>query len=111
MTATMGFVALSGVVILSAAAVATLLLRKASASLRHLVWTAALAALVVIPALEMSGLRLEVPVPARLLEVVADADAGDGSSTKPATEIQQLNGERAVEERSEERRVGKECRL
>lgn len=90
MMATMGFVALSGMGILSAAALTTLLLRKASASLRHLVWTAALAALVLIPVLEMSGLRLEVPVPAQLLEVVANLDVGDGSSTRPATEIRQL---------------------
>jgi len=96
--ATMGFVALSGVAILSAAAVVTLLLRKASASLRHLAWTAALAALVVIPVLEMSGLRLEVPVPAQLLEVVGNLDVGDGFSTKPATEIQQLKSEGPVAE-------------
>jgi Tol biopolymer transport system component/beta-lactamase regulating signal transducer with metallopeptidase domain len=96
MMATMGFVALSGMGILSVAAVATLLLRKASASLRHLVWTAALAALVVIPVLEMSGLRLEVPVPAQLLKVVANLDVGDGFSTQPATEIQQLTSEAPV---------------
>lgn len=61
---TMAFVALSGVGVLSMAAAATLLLGRASASLRHLIWTAALGALVAIPVLEASPLRVEVTVPA-----------------------------------------------
>ena len=45
----MWIVGLGGLGILSGAWVTTLLLGKASASLRHLVWTAAFAALVAIP--------------------------------------------------------------
>ena len=51
----MAIVALGGVGILLAAGGATLLLGKASASLRHLVWTAAFAVLVAIPVLEASA--------------------------------------------------------
>ena len=65
---TMVGILLGGVGVLSIAGLVTLLLGKASASLRHLVWTATLAALVAIPVLEASGFRIEVAVPAKLIE-------------------------------------------
>ena len=84
MMTAMGLAALSGVGILSAARLAIWVLGKASASLRHLVWTAALAALVVIPVLQTSGLRFEVQVPSGLLESVGNWGAGDDPTDPPA---------------------------
>jgi beta-lactamase regulating signal transducer with metallopeptidase domain len=75
-TTTMALMALGGTTVLGIAAVATLLLSRASASLRHLVWTAALGALVAIPVFEASGMRVEVPVPGWLGgDRIATADA------------------------------------
>jgi beta-lactamase regulating signal transducer with metallopeptidase domain len=73
MMMTMTWLAFEGLAILAAAGLASLLLPKASASLRHLVWTAALGAIVVLPAFEASGLRIEIPVPAAWLEGYPDA--------------------------------------
>jgi beta-lactamase regulating signal transducer with metallopeptidase domain len=84
MMTAMGLAALSGVGILSAARLAMWVLGKTSASLRHLVWTAALAALVVVPALQASGLRFEVQVPPGLLKSVGNWGAGDGFTNPPA---------------------------
>ena len=78
MMTTIGIVGLGGLGILAVAGIATLLLGKASASLRHLVWTAAFAGLVAIPVLEASGFRIEVAIPAQLLEAI-DAKPEDES--------------------------------
>lgn len=96
MTTAMGLAALSGVGILSAARLAMWVLGKASASLRHLVWTAALAALVVIPVLQTSGLRFEVQIPSALLESGRSWGAGDDQSSEvsqPMTGIPTLAGD------------------
>ena len=53
MTTIMGWMAVPGIGVLTAAAAASLLLTRASASLRHLVWTTAALALVAIPAFEI----------------------------------------------------------
>ena len=66
---TMTLLALKGVGILAAATVVNALLAKAPASLRHLVWTAALAAVLALPVLDATGIRLEVPVPAPWIAV------------------------------------------
>ena len=75
MMTTMTFLAMCSVGILTLAVVLTVLLGRVSASFRHLVWTVALGALVAVPVLELSGLRLEVPVPARMGTVAAPLDA------------------------------------
>lgn len=67
---TMMMLGLSGAGVLLLAALAAAVLEDASASVRHLLWTTALAVLMVAPAFEMSGLRLEVEVPARWTEAV-----------------------------------------
>lgn len=93
MIATMPFVALSGAGVLAVALLVTLLLGKASASLRHLVWTAALAALLVLSVLEISGLRLEVPVPAPLLEAAGSWGAGNPLFGDALMDVEPLVGE------------------
>ena len=49
-------------ILLGAAAIATLMLRKASASVRHLIWILALVSAVAVPALSMALPRWRVPV-------------------------------------------------
>lgn len=70
---TMGVTALSGFGILLAAFAATTILRKRSASLRHLVWTVGLGLLVAVPAFHAADLRVEVPVPAAWVASSAEA--------------------------------------
>ncbi|HRI53875.1 MAG TPA: hypothetical protein PLW65_27235, partial [Pseudomonadota bacterium] len=55
-------VALQGTVILALAAVATLLLRRAAAALRHLVWGLAVSGLLAAPVLSALLPRWEVPL-------------------------------------------------
>ena len=64
----MAMLALKGTVILVAAASVSRLLSRASASLRHLIWTAALVAVAALPVFEATGFRLEVGVPASWVE-------------------------------------------
>ncbi|MEJ2205184.1 MAG: M56 family metallopeptidase, partial [Gemmatimonadota bacterium] len=63
MMTTMMWIALKSTVILTGASLAGVLMRRASASLRHLLWTASLSAVLALPLLEASGFRVEVPVP------------------------------------------------
>ena len=63
--ALMGF---GGAGILLLALMSNTALNRASASVRHLVWSTALGMLVLMPLFGMSGVRLEVPVPAALVE-------------------------------------------
>ena len=62
MMSAMSVAAFAGIGVLATARVATWVLGSASASLRHLIWTTALAALVAVPMLEASGLQFEVPL-------------------------------------------------
>lgn len=82
----MGVTAVSGFGILLAAVAATTILRKRSASLRHLVWTVALGLLVAVPAFHAADLRVEVPVPAEWLPTpsVAAWDAQAGTASREA---------------------------
>jgi beta-lactamase regulating signal transducer with metallopeptidase domain len=58
--------ALKGTVVLAAAALATLALRRASAAARHLVWTLAFAGLLALPVLGLAVPRWQIPIlPAR----------------------------------------------
>ncbi|NIR79339.1 MAG: hypothetical protein GWO00_13500, partial [Gemmatimonadetes bacterium] len=61
---TMDVMTMGGAGILAVAFVVTSALRRAPASLRHLIWLAALSAILALPLLEWSGVTLEVPVPA-----------------------------------------------
>lgn len=63
MMTTMMWIALKSTIILTGACLAGVLMRRASASLRHLLWTAAVTAVLALPLLEASGFRVEVPVP------------------------------------------------
>lgn len=118
MMTTMTFLAMSGVGILTVAAVLTVLLGRVSASFRHLVWTVALGALVAVPVLELSGLRLEVPVPATLgaaavpldalpfpAAVIAGPDTDPTGRSRPAAVVEhsaQLEGARSEQIASDE---------
>jgi len=64
--------ALKGVVVLSAAAVAARLLRRAPASTRHLVWATALCGLVVLPFATSLVPRVPLTVPAWLASATPD---------------------------------------
>jgi beta-lactamase regulating signal transducer with metallopeptidase domain len=86
MMTTTTLLALKGLAILASATTVTVLLAKAPASLRHLVWTAALAAVLALPLVEASGVRLEVPVPAALLE--APREQPDPATTHRTTVVQ-----------------------
>lgn len=94
--------ATGGVGILVTAWLATSALRRARASLRHLIWLAALAAILALPLLERSGLDVEVPIPSAWMHRVerlrapapeptpwvADvASAADAPSPGPTAEI------------------------
>jgi beta-lactamase regulating signal transducer with metallopeptidase domain len=109
MMTTMTTTALAGAAILAFAAATSLLLGKASASLRHLVWTTALAATLALPVLETSGVRVEVRVPAALTDAaqtpllgyVADmAPRRQRPARTPATE---MDGVRSPTERAASR--------
>lgn len=62
MTTTMMLWALKGSAVLACGALVNLLLGKAPASLRHLVWTAALTAVVALPALEAAGVGPRISI-------------------------------------------------
>lgn len=59
----MGVVGLGGVLILAAATLAAVVFRRASASLRHRIWLAAVCAALALPFLEISGWQLGLRVP------------------------------------------------
>lgn len=61
---TMGWMTGVGLLVLAVAAGCVRALERSSASTRHVVWTAALTMLVALPVFEMSGARVELPVPA-----------------------------------------------
>ena len=85
MTTTMGVVGLGGVLILSAATLAAVVLRRASASLRHRIWLAAVCAALALPFLEISGLEIRLPVPGVLDDALAELTAPPvGQSTEAA---------------------------
>jgi beta-lactamase regulating signal transducer with metallopeptidase domain len=69
--------ALKGTVVLAAAGLATLALRRASAAARHLVWTLAFAGLLALPVLGVAVPRWQIPIlPARAaLPSIATASA------------------------------------
>jgi TonB family protein len=56
--------ALKGTIVLSAAGLITLAMRRQSAAARHLVWTAALAGILALPFLSITLPTLRIPVPA-----------------------------------------------
>lgn len=72
---TMYVMTTGGVGILAVALAATAALRRAPASLRHLIWLAALAAVLALPLLEGSGIDVEVPVPTGLLLAASRPEA------------------------------------
>jgi len=82
LTTTMTFLALAGAALLAAATLVTLVRASGSAAMRHLLWTAVLSMLVMAPLLELSGLRIEVPVPEAW--VVARATESTPSAERPS---------------------------
>ena len=54
--------AVKGLIVLLVAAGATLLLRRSSAALRHMVWTLAVAALILMPVLSIALPQFHVPL-------------------------------------------------
>ena len=83
--------ALKSTVILLAAALLAVVCRRRSAAIRHLVWTSAAAALVVLPLLTWLLPALRVPVASgspAVFRVLAQARAGDsGIATAGATDL------------------------
>jgi HEAT repeat protein/beta-lactamase regulating signal transducer with metallopeptidase domain len=74
-------------VLLGLAGVAALVLRRSSASVRHLIWTVALAGAMAVPALSIALPRWRVnvvPVPATLALAAADEQAPVPGRTRPA---------------------------
>src|ERR1017187_63327 len=97
--------ALKSTLVLGAAWLMTYILRGRSAAARHMVWTAAAAALVALPFLSVGLPALHLP----LANAVLPADAGLVFRATAATAAP--GGGAAVEQqRLEERRVGKEGR-
>jgi TonB family protein len=86
--------ALKGTAVLVAAWMAAILLRGRSAATRHLVWTAAFAALLALPLLSLSlpALRMPVPVPNFIIQTTALTPA----ITTPAVNPGQATTARAV---------------
>src|SRR5690242_5250255 len=80
-------VALKGILILGAAWVAALLLYKSSAAVRHLVWSAALAALLVLPFLVLALPALPVSIADSLLSpgFIFQANASAGAEDAPSS--------------------------
>ena len=80
-------VALKGTLILGTAWVAALLLYKSSAAVRHLVWSAALAALLVLPFLVLALPALPVSIADSLLSpgFIFQANASAGAEDAPSS--------------------------
>jgi TonB family protein len=76
-------VALKGTVVLGAAWLIAFLLRRRSAATRHLVWTAAAAALLVLPFLSVSLPAVRVPMPDLAPSIVFHAD-GAANAAQPS---------------------------
>lgn len=73
--------------LLGVVAIATVILRRQSAALRHLLWTFAIAGLVLVPAfLALSDVRLRI-MPARTAPPVEIRDRAPASNTPPASNI------------------------
>jgi beta-lactamase regulating signal transducer with metallopeptidase domain len=64
--------AIKGTVVLAAALLVTVVLRRASAATRHLVWACAFACLLVLPLLQWSGWKWRVALPAPAVPILAD---------------------------------------
>jgi beta-lactamase regulating signal transducer with metallopeptidase domain len=83
--------ALKGTVVLAAAALATLALRRASAAARHLVWTLAFAGLLALPVLGVAVPRWQIPIlPARdalPLMTTASAEPVREAAAVPAAQL------------------------
>lgn len=84
--------ALKGTVILAAAGLATLALRRASAAARHLAWTLAFAGLLALPVLGVALPRWQIPIlPAReALPPPSTTPAGPVRSAAPAPAAQPI---------------------
>jgi len=65
--------AIKATVVLAAAMLATVALRRASAATRHIIWACALACLLAAPLLELSGVRVAVPLPASVSAATVEA--------------------------------------
>ena len=79
--------ALKGSVILSAAAAVAWMLRRRSAATRHLVWTAAAAALLALPILNWTLPALRVPTPQTGSLVVFQVFSGAGTAQSTAQAV------------------------
>jgi hypothetical protein len=86
--------ALKGTAVLVAAWMAAILLRGRSAAARHLVWTAAFAALLALPLLSLSLPALRMPVPAP--NVIIRTTALTPAITTPAANLGKATTARAL---------------
>lgn len=77
----------ASVVVLAVAFLGARLLHRAPAATRHAVWTVALTLLLALPAFEMSGVRIGVPVPASWLEAEEVWPEVGGASTVATTPL------------------------
>lgn len=81
----MSGVALAGVAVMGLACLFDRVAMKAPASLRHAVWTTALASLLALPAFEAMGIRIEVPVlPSWAVTAPASPEAMSETTTEVA---------------------------
>ena len=78
-------VAVKAFVLIAVAGLITLLLRRASAAMRHLAWTLALVSLVLLPVLSITMPQLQIPIlPAGVSGIVkSEPAAGMAIATKP----------------------------
>jgi len=83
---------LKATVVLLVAFAATMTLRRASAALRHLIWTCAFACLLALPLLDWSAPKWRVAVPAPIAPVIAVvADEGAPASVPSITSRRPFN--------------------
>src|SRR5579859_3682884 len=78
----LGGIAVKSAIVLMIAFLASLALRRHSAAARHLVWTAAAAALIALPLFSVSlpAIRVAAPLPAPLFEATATGSASAAAS-------------------------------